>query len=147
MPPARLRFGFRFVVLARQWRRALDERFTRAGLSDATWTTLIHLQELGDGATQKQLAAQVGIDASSLVRLLDILEGQGLIERRAGEADRRARHLFLTEAGHARVAELRAPLLEAEREMLAEFSDAELDGLLEAFDRIEAGIERLRARP
>lgn len=144
MLPPRFQFGFRFVVLARQWRRTLDEQLLRAGLSDATWTTLIHLQQAGDGITQKDLAARLGLDASSLVRLIDILAGQGLVERRPGEHDRRARQLFLTPAGRERVAALREFLIAAETEMLADLSDQELEGMLDAFTRIEAGLARLR---
>ena len=99
--PARLRFGIKFVLLARRWRQALDQRLAEVGLSDATWAPLVHLWESGGGISQKDLAALVGIDGSSLVRLLDILAGRGLVERRMDPADRRTRLVFLTEAGRA----------------------------------------------
>ncbi|MGO4611814.1 MarR family transcriptional regulator, partial [Variovorax sp. 2RAF20] len=76
------RIGIRLVGLARRWRQALDARLSSAGLSDATWAPLIHLHELGGGISQSELAAAVGLDGSSLVRLLDILVEQALIERR-----------------------------------------------------------------
>ena len=78
----RSRFGIRFALLARRWRQSLDAHLAEAGLSDATWVPLVHLHESGGGITQKDLAALVGIDSSSLVRLLDILCRQGLAERR-----------------------------------------------------------------
>src|SRR3546814_18228949 len=62
-------------------------------LSDATWMPLVHLQETGGGITQKDLAERVGIDGSSLVRVLDILSRPGLVVRRVDESDGRARQI------------------------------------------------------
>src|SRR5690625_4450033 len=115
----RARFGVAFSLLARRWRRTLDAQLAKAGLSDATWVPLIHLQEAGDGITQKALAERVGVDASSLVRVLDILSRQGLIERRAAEHDGRARLVHLTAAGRKRVDEIRGELWKIEEDLLA----------------------------
>jgi len=139
----RFRFGIRFALLARRWRRVLDARLAAGGLSDATWVPLVHLQETGGGITQKELAALVGIDGSSLVRVLDILSRQGLVERRADETDGRARLIHLTAAGQRRVDEIRRDLIEEEKELLADISDADIAGMLGHFDRID---QKLTAR-
>ena len=97
--PSRDRLGFLMVTLTRQWRRFVEEQLAVSGLTDATWTPLLHLRAWGDGVTQKELAERVGLDGSSLVRLLDILEGKGWVERRADPADRRSKRIFLTEEG------------------------------------------------
>jgi MarR family transcriptional regulator for hemolysin len=141
---SRQRFGFQFSVLARQWRRTLDESLERAGLSDATWAPLIHLQELGEGVTQKELAHRLGIDSSSLVRLLDILEQKGFIERQVGKDDRRARQIYLTGAGRAAIKDIRLVLSSAEAKMLADVSDAELDAVLHIFARIADRIRSMQ---
>ncbi|MDH7787152.1 MarR family transcriptional regulator for hemolysin [Ochrobactrum sp. 19YEA23] len=133
----RSQFGIRFSLLARRWRRALDARLAEAGLSDATWVPLIHLQATGGGVTQKELAALVGIDGSSLVRLLDILSRQELVERRVDENDNRARLIFLTPKGEQRVTEIRRELAKGEEDMLADISDADLAAMLDHFDSIE----------
>ncbi|MEP9398983.1 MarR family winged helix-turn-helix transcriptional regulator [Mesorhizobium sp. KR2-14] len=133
----RSRFGIRFSLLARRWRRALDARLAQAGLTDATWMPLVHLQETGGGITQKELALLVGVDGSSLVRVLDILCRQGLVERRPDETDGRARLICLTPTGERRVAEIRRELARGEEEFLADIPDAEIAGMLELFDRIE----------
>ncbi|MFG1239458.1 MarR family transcriptional regulator [Xanthobacter autotrophicus DSM 597] len=142
----RARFGVRFALLARRWRRALDARLAEAGLSDATWVPLVHLHESGDGITQKELAALVGIDGSSLVRLLDILCRQGLVERRVDAADARARLVHLTDAGRARVAEIRRELEKGEAEMLADLSDADIAAMLRNFQLIEQRLQALQAQ-
>lgn len=141
--PDRARFGVRFSLLARRWRRLLDAELAAAGLTDATWVPLIHLQETGGGITQKELAERVGVEASSLVRVLDILSGQGLIERRMGEKDARTRFVYLTSAGSERVAEIRRQLWEVEQHLLIDLPDAAIAEMLQHFDKIE---QRLAAR-
>lgn len=143
-PSPRSRFGIRFSLLARQWRRALDRHLAAAGLSDATWVPLVHLEETGGGLPQKDLALLVGVDGSSLVRVLDILCRQGLAERRRDEADGRNRLIYLTEAGKHRVAEIRRELARAEEEMLADLTDEDLAGMLDRFDRIEKRLAALQ---
>lgn len=140
--PSRLRFGFKFSRLARQWRTTLEQSLEISGLSDATWAPLIHLQEQGDGITQKELAQRLGIDGSSLVRLLDILAQKGFIERQVDKVDRRARLIFLTEAGHAALDDIARVLWRTEQTMLSDVSDAELDAMLDVFSRI---ADRLHA--
>ncbi|ATN36875.1 hypothetical protein ACO34A_24165 (plasmid) [Rhizobium sp. ACO-34A] len=137
-------FGFRFVVLARRWRRFVDDRLVESDLSDATWTPLVHLDEVEDGITQTELAARIGLDASSLVRLLDILCARGLVERRVAPDDRRVRRLHLTPAGRAEVTRIRQLLLAAEAELLSDSSDDEIADLLRVLDRIALRIEALR---
>ncbi len=142
----RLHFGIRFSLLARRWRRMLDVGLAELGLTDATWVPLVHLKQSGGGIAQKDLAALAGIDGSSLVRLLDILSRQGLVERRPDPGDGRARLVFLTEAGERRVVEIRDQLAKREAEMLVDLSDADLAQLLADFERIDARLSMLSDR-
>ncbi|MCH4542893.1 transcriptional regulator [Ochrobactrum sp. POC9] len=141
----RSQFGIRFSLLARRWRRALDIRLAEAGLTDATWVPLVHLHQTGGGLTQKELAALVGIDGSSLVRLLDILCRQGLAERRVDERDSRARLVHLTAQGEKRVAEIRQELAKGEKEMLADLSDDDIATILRSFDSIEHRLSQIQS--
>lgn len=141
---ARRRFGIHLVGLARRWRRALDQRLAVIGLTDATWAPLVHLAELGDGRCQKELAAAVGIDESTLVRLLDLLVERGLVERQPSPRDRRLKLVHLTPAGHTAVRDIRAKLARIEDQLLEDLSDPEIAQMTAAFDRIDA---RIRAAP
>jgi len=85
--------------VARRWRKLLDERLKDLGVTQARWFTMVCLQRGGGGLTQRELARLMTIENPTLVRLLDSLEEQGLIERRPSERDRRARLLYLTNAG------------------------------------------------
>jgi MarR family transcriptional regulator for hemolysin len=143
----RSRFGIRFSLLARRWRQALDAYLAAAGLTDATWIPLVHLHETGGGITQKHLATLVGIEGSSLVRLLDILSREGLIERRMDDADGRARLVHLTPDGTRRVMEIRNALASLEHYLLDDLADAEIAGTLKQFDLIEQRLVALKDKP
>lgn len=137
---SRSRFGIRFSLLARRWRAVLEVHLANAGLTDATWSPLIHLSETGGGMTQKDLALLVGVNDSSLVRVLDILERQGLIERRSSESDGRARLVYMTAEGEQRVANIRRELSKGEQILLADLAEAEISAMLQSFHIIDQRI-------
>ena len=78
-------FGRLLSQIARQWRRAVDLRVQPYGLTEATWLPLLRLSRAPEPMRQKDLAASLGLDNSSVVRLLDHLQAGGLVERREGE--------------------------------------------------------------
>ena len=142
----RLRFGVRLVVLARAWRRELDRRLAAVGLTDATWSPLVHLGEAKGALSQRELAALAGVEASTLVRLIDILADRGLVARRPHPTDRRTNLIVLTTAGRRTLAEIRALLAEAEGDMLSSLGEDEVAGMLAGFDAIEARLRELHAQ-
>src|ERR1700741_1746003 len=96
--PARSTFGSLVARAARQWRRAADLRLQPFALTEATWLPLVHIARAPQSPRQKDLAASMSLDGSSVVRLLDNLEAAGLIKRKEGE-DRRAKIILLTPRG------------------------------------------------
>src|SRR5690242_18715555 len=82
--------------VARQWRRAVDRHLEPFGLTEATWLPLVYLARAEAPMRQKDLAAALTLDGSSVVRLLDALQSAGLIERREEDGDRRAKIIVLT---------------------------------------------------
>lgn len=105
MPPrkaaGRDAFGALLSRAARQWRRAADLRLQPFDLTEATWLPLVHIARAPAAPRQKDLAASMSLDGSSVVRLLDNLEKAGLILRKEGPDDRRAKIIFLTARGRA----------------------------------------------
>lgn len=92
-------FGRLIARTGRQWRRAVDRRLQPFGLTEATWLPLIYLARTPAPVRQKDLAASLVLDGSSVVRLLDALEAAGLIERREESIDRRAKIITVTDRG------------------------------------------------
>jgi MarR family transcriptional regulator for hemolysin len=133
--------GMLLVGVARRWRRVLDDRLADVGLSDATWAPLLHLHSAGTGLRQKDLAERVGVDGSTLVRLLDILAQRGMIERQSDGTDKRANLIVLTDAGSLAVEEIKRRVEPAEQEILADLSDRQISELAKILHRIDGRIE------
>ncbi len=71
-------------------------------MSIARWSALYWLGQAGDGVSQAHLAELAGVEPPTLVRVIDQLEQQGLVERRASPSDRRVNMLYLTPDGPCR---------------------------------------------
>lgn len=91
-------------LFARRWRLVLDLALKDSGQTFARWRTLHVLKELGDGASQRDLASAMGIEEPGLVRLLDALEAGRLLQRKVSRQDRRSKLLALLPAGRQAVA-------------------------------------------
>ncbi|WP_353473060.1 MarR family transcriptional regulator [Salipiger sp. H15] len=61
----------------------------------------IHFIHCAPGTTVNNLLNILGVTKQSLNRVLRTLVEDGLVESRVGRADKRERHLFLTESGDA----------------------------------------------
>lgn len=137
---------YRLGLLTRHWRQVLDTDFQFAGLTDATWRPLLHLHLLGDGTRQKDLAASIGIEGPSLVRLLDTLIAKGLIERLEDVTDRRAKLLNLTPEGRVIVARIQETVTALENDLLCPFNDDEIARVAEFIERLESTVNEARRR-
>ena len=81
----------------------------------------IHFINRAPGTTVNNLLNILGVTKQSLNRVLRTLIEDGLVESRIGKSDKRERHLFLTEDGHA----LEGRLSDAQRaRMRTAFRDA-----------------------
>ncbi|MEQ5802798.1 transcriptional regulator SlyA [Halomonas sp. H10-9-1] len=138
--------GFQLSRLPRLWRAVIDERLAPLGLTQTRWVTLYHLWRLGDGQPQCDLARTIGVEAPSLVRTLDQLSEQGLVERRPCGQDRRTKRVYLTAAAAPLLERIDDVVRQARNEMLAGLEEAEVTTLIELLSRIEANGLALQAR-
>lgn len=93
------------------------------------------LLEAASGAARPQqvLAAQVGLDKTTMVAAVDDLVARGLVERRSDPADRRVRLVAVTERGERLRRRGREVVAATEAELLDELGERgrdELRGLL-----------------
>jgi MarR family transcriptional regulator, transcriptional regulator for hemolysin len=123
---ARSAFPNLIAHTGRQWRRAVDVRLQPFGLTEATWLPLLHLARAPKPMRQKDLAASLSLDSSSVVRLLDNLQAAGLIERREEPGDRRAKTIHLTAPGRATVERVEIVSQEIRRAVLQGLGDDEV---------------------
>jgi DNA-binding MarR family transcriptional regulator len=84
---------FAWAGIARQYGQLAAAR----GTTMAMGQTLLNIEKNGTPSTQ--LGPRMGMEKTSLSRLLNNLEGHGMIERKADEADRRIVRIHLTAAG------------------------------------------------
>lgn len=96
---------------------------------------MLMLVEANPGVTQGRLASEVGLDRSTMVGLIDALEGGGLVERRRGE-DRRTNGLWLTRRGRVEVAALKRRIQAHERRIATKLSAPERTQLLALLEKI-----------
>jgi DNA-binding MarR family transcriptional regulator len=104
------------------------------GLSPGRVGLLIYI-DANPGVTQSRLAEAVERDRSTMVGVLDQLQGRGLIERRRGD-DRRTNGLWLTRAGRGLLARALRAIDRHERRIAARLSAAQKRQLLALLDRI-----------
>ncbi|WP_063684537.1 MarR family winged helix-turn-helix transcriptional regulator [Bradyrhizobium stylosanthis] len=129
--------------LGRIWRRESDQALSDHGLSYATAIPLLVLSRQGENVRQGVLADELGIEGPSLVRLIDLLQAEGLVERREDPTDRRAKTLHLTKAGAAKVEETNRILRRVRASLLRDIGPEELAIAFETLQRIEQRASRL----
>lgn len=137
---------FRLSLLTRRWRQVLDTEIQASGLTDATWRPLLHLNLLGGGTRQKDLAESLGIKGPSIVRILDSLLAKGLIQRSGDVTDRRAKLLYLTPEGQLLAERIQDTVMSLENELLGSFSDRDISQMAKFVLRMESIVSDARRR-
>lgn len=87
---------FKVGAAARKIQRYYNSRLSEHGITIGQSFILLSLNER-DGQNVKELAEKLAIDSSAITGLVDRLEKEDLVERRADERDRRALRIHLTE--------------------------------------------------
>jgi DNA-binding MarR family transcriptional regulator len=104
-------------------------------LSFSQWTTLVALHD-GRITTAGDLAHNICHDAGSLTRLVDAMVRRGLVSRNRSESDRRVVTLALTPRGRDLVEALAPRVMNYWNSLLAGFSHAEVDTLINLLTRL-----------
>jgi len=133
-------FGARLVRLARGWRREADAALAQTGLSQATALPLLVLSRLGECVRQGVLAEELGIEGPSLVRLVDLLESEGHVERREDPSDRRAKMLHLTGKGADMARRIEGVMQGVRRDLLKGVSDSDLTAALRVMAHLQDSL-------
>jgi MarR family transcriptional regulator for hemolysin len=134
-PPQHRSLGRLVAQTARQWRRAVDRQLQPYGLTEATWLPLLHIARANEPMRQKDLAASISLDGSSVVRLLDELQLLGFIVRQEG-ADRRAKVIRLTERGAAVVERVEGIAALVRQRELVGVADRDVDTVVNVLSHV-----------
>jgi DNA-binding MarR family transcriptional regulator len=136
--------GLRIVETSRILRGIVEQRLKPFGMTRAQFSTLARLDRQ-DGLAQHELAEALEVQPIAMVRVVDQLSAEGLVERRNDPADRRVNRLFITAAGRERTRALDGFKQSMGEELFDGFSEAEVIGLLEIFDRLNANLKTIQA--
>ncbi|MHB8531562.1 MAG: MarR family winged helix-turn-helix transcriptional regulator [Solirubrobacteraceae bacterium] len=117
--------GYLLARLGESSRRRFRDALEQAGGLHPRLFGVMTMVAAQPGVTQQQLHEQTGIDPSSMVAVIDELEEQGLAERRPHPGDRRARAIYLTEAGLQTLEHVKQVAASLQRELLAPLTPAE----------------------
>ena len=121
-------FTGELAAVNRKLRTLVDDRARDMGLT------------LSRARLLMELAREDGPIQSDLAGLLDGLERNGMIERRAVEGDRRARRVFLTDTARAQAQDILAFLTELRAGILQGIEPGELEAALDVLRRTSRNI-------
>ncbi len=137
----------RLSPVSRAWHQLADEVLAELRVSNSSGWCLIYLDRLGPAVKQGDLARQIGVTQPSLVRTLQQLEGQGLVERRSDAEDRRINHVSLTEPGAVLAAKIEDRLQALRIELLAELPTEDIEATLRVCEVLSREIAARRLQP
>ena len=137
----RRKVGLRMTVIARLQRNNFDRKVADMNVTRSQWA-MIAVVSRHPGSTQRIIAEYLEMSEASAGRLIDRLCADGLLERRDRRDDRRARAVYLTEAAGPLLDKLGKIANESEERMFRDFSESEVEQLLEYMDRIYDNVSR-----
>lgn len=131
--------GFLLKDVTRLYTRRFEERAQALSLTLPQCKALTYLAR-NEGVSQKRLAELIEIDPMSLVRILDRMESDGWVERRADPQDRRARSLVVTERARPIIDLIWQIVAETRAEALTGLADSERTQLLALLERVHVNL-------
>ncbi|QDX31253.1 MarR family winged helix-turn-helix transcriptional regulator [Dickeya poaceiphila] len=138
---ARRHFATQMGQTTRLWRRVIDRKLQPYGLTQASWLPLLFIAREKTVIHQKALAETLGLDASAVVRVLDNLQKQGLIERREGN-DRRFREIHLTAIGLEQVEKVESIAGQVRNQALDGISEQDIQQVSRVINQVIANLSR-----
>ncbi|HEY8568423.1 MarR family transcriptional regulator [Microbulbifer sp.] len=133
--------GFELHTAARLLKRNFDRRAKTHGLTRARWQVLWILNK-DQGMKQAALAERMDVAPITLTRQIDLLEAEGLVERRPDPQDRRCFRIFLTAASAPVLENLQGLAGETRAQALAGISGEEQRQLLQLLNRVRENLSR-----
>jgi MarR family transcriptional regulator for hemolysin len=135
------RFSLALHNTARAWRQALDRRLRHLGVGQAAWLAIAAVARARTPMSQADLAASLGVEAPTVVAMVDRLVKGGYVRREPSEADRRIKRVLLTQAGQDLYAQVRAQADIFRHELLAHLDKAQLQAATKMLEQLQAYAE------
>ncbi len=111
----------------RAWVQVASNVMTELGLSSSLGTAVILISRLGPAVPQKELALEVGVNPSALVRTLDQGEAAELLKRSTLSGDRRSNTVSLLPKGAEQAEAIEQRLVELRRALLDDLPQKDVE--------------------
>jgi len=131
--------GFTISTTGYALATAFHELLEPLGLDPKVFALLASVAS-SEGVTQQAIAERMRVAPSRMVAFVDSLEERGLLERRHNPDDRRARALYLTQAGRDLLGQAFAVADQREQQLTSDLSDEERRQLLDLLGRVGAHV-------
>jgi len=133
---------------SRAYRAGADKVAAGFGLSEATGLPVLVIGRFGDhGVRPGVLADTLGLEPSSLVRVVDQLIASNLLLRQDDIKDRRARILSLTAEGKRIANLMECALLPFRQQVFGAFAPADVEACLRVLAGLPHAVAALGAQP
>jgi DNA-binding MarR family transcriptional regulator len=136
-PELTTRLGYLLKHVQERLREQSSAALAPYGVDGRELAVLVVLAS-AEPASQQQAAQRLGVDRTTMVGLLDALEGKGLVTRHPHAADRRRNVVELTAAGRDTFRDAIRASDEAERRFLAPLSQPAAERFREALQQLLA---------
>lgn len=105
------------------------------GITQSVGYLLINIHE-GEGTTVSEVASLLGLKSTSLSRMLNNLEQEGLIYRQSHQTDKRSVKVFLTDLGKEKKQLAKGVVRKFNDYLNKNFTDAEKEQLIDSLKKI-----------
>lgn len=125
---------------------SFEAHLERRGLSQSRFLALMLVDrwsDLEEELSPSRMASALGVSRASVTGLLDGLEKDGLIERRAFGGDRRALSIHLTDVGSQHLSELLPDHYARTAGLMAHLSEGERKQLVALLGKVAQGMSAL----
>jgi MarR family transcriptional regulator for hemolysin len=134
-------FGFLVHDVSRLIKRRFDRKARQTGLPITRRQAAVVLYVArNEGISQAEVASWLDLEPIALVRMLDRLNEEGLVERRAHPTDRRVRTLWLTPAARPVVTQILAINKAIREEAFAGMPAHARDTVIDILDGIKGNL-------
>lgn len=127
--------------VSRSYKSLCDKLASKYGLTQAIAWPILSIARKGGGVRPSVVAEDVGLEPSSIVRLIDNLVASGYVERRDDTTDRRAKLLFLTEMGQENVTRLETEITELRKTLLHDLTEEQFSVCMQVFITLGKSIK------
>ncbi|MRH88369.1 MarR family transcriptional regulator [Nocardia sp. SYP-A9097] len=141
--PQAVLVAVRLLAAGAKLGQATETHFARFGLSTGRYRLLADLEDAGGEKSPSQLASGLGVTRATVTGLIDGLEQQGLVCRRASAEDGRAVVVVLTARGAQQLRDMAPGHFSRLQSMVGTLTRAERTTFLELLERVDKGMDAL----